>query len=288
MSYITDTKIPQLEVLPLKTDIGALANRINAETRSHHNKVDKMVTFRFALALRDYKIYRQGLQSFYHVFASIETALARELEQNTPYAPMLAQVWKPEIARANKLTSDLLFFYDGHKEKFTKPIMPAQIAFANHILTVTREKPYLLFAYLHVMYLALFAGGRIIKSLLAKATGMFPKKDGLSHAEIVRLGTNLFHFDVASDEVLRVAYKRDYELVTRGGLSEDEKRDIIQESKYIFEQNAQCIMELEEHNRQRMQQKWQYVAVTKGMYPLLFMVLMGLVYCVRSVTFHWV
>lgn len=287
MSYVTLTKIADSEIIPRRTDIGALGNRINAETRSHHNKVDKMMTFRFALALRDYKIYRQGVQSFYHVFASIETALSRELETDTPYAAMLAQVWKPEIARADKVVLDLLFFYDDRKEKFMTPIMPEQIKFANHILLVTRDRPYLLFAYLHVMYLALFAGGRIMRSSIAKATGMFPKKDGLSHEEILRMGTNLFSFDVASDEMLRIAYKRDYELVTRNSLSEQEKQEIIEESKFIFEQNAKCIMELEQHNRQRMLKKWSYIAVTKGIYPAALLLVIALVYLVRTMALSY-
>lgn len=43
-------------------------------------------------------------------------------------------------------------------------------------------------------------------------------------------------------------YKRDYELVTRNGLTEAQKTEIIEESKYIFSQNAKCITELESHN----------------------------------------
>ena len=66
------TKLAQHEVVPAPTDMGALANRINKETRTLHNKIDKMMTLKLALALRDPKIYRQGLQSFYHVFATIE------------------------------------------------------------------------------------------------------------------------------------------------------------------------------------------------------------------------
>lgn len=32
------------EIIPHKTDVGALANRINMETRTLHNKIDKLVT----------------------------------------------------------------------------------------------------------------------------------------------------------------------------------------------------------------------------------------------------
>ncbi|ODV76848.1 heme oxygenase [Suhomyces tanzawaensis NRRL Y-17324] len=280
------TKLSQQEILPAKDDIGALANRINLETRGHHDKVDKMMTLRFALALRDYKIYRQGLQSFYHVFASIETALYRQFEKDDQWTEMLKEVWKPEVARRERAATDLMFYYDDHKDKFLKPQMLEQIAFANHILEVTAARPYLLFAYLHVMYLALFAGGRIMRSSFAKATGMFPQKNGMSHDQIVKLGTNFFTFDVTDESLLRVVYKRDYELVTRNGLTEDQKLEIIEESKYIFDQNARCIMELEKHNMKRITQKWSYIAVTKGAYVVALLAVLLVFYYVRRIMAH--
>ena len=276
------TKLSQNEILPAKDDIGALANRINLETRGHHDKVDKMVTLRLALALRDAKIYRQGLQSFYHVFASIEKSLFKQFEKDDEWTEMLKAIWKPEIARSEKAEQDLLFYYDDRKEKFAEPMMSEQIKFANHIQQVTAEKPYLLFAYLHVMYLALFAGGRIMRSSIARATGLFPQKDGLKHEDIVKLGTNLFFFDVADENMLRLIYKRDYELVTRNGLTEEQKLEIIEESKYIFVQNAKCISELESHNLKRLTQKWSYIAVTKGYYvAIVLLVFLALFYLRR-------
>ena len=86
------SKLSQVEIIPAKTDVGALANRINLETRSLHDRADKTVTLKFALALRNYKVYRQGLQAFYHVFASIEKALYRQLEKKDEWSEMLEQV----------------------------------------------------------------------------------------------------------------------------------------------------------------------------------------------------
>ncbi|CAK9438719.1 uncharacterized protein LODBEIA_P29430 [Lodderomyces beijingensis] len=268
------TKLSQQEIIPSKTDVGALANRINTETRSLHDKVDKLVTLKMAIALRNYKVFRQGLQSFYHVFQSIETALQHQLETypDSEWSTMLREVWKPEIARTGKAEQDLMFFYNDDKSKFVTPKMKEQIAFASHIKEVTAKKPYLLFAYLHVMYLALFAGGRIMRSSFAKATGMYPRKDGLSHDEIVKLGTNFFTFDVADENLLRVMYKRDYELVTRNGLTEEQKLEIIEESKFIFEQNARCLNELEQYNMQKIHGTWTYLVLTKGYYGVIAVV----------------
>lgn len=272
MSTITSqegatTKLSQQEIIPLPTDIGALANRINLETRALHNKIDKLVTLKFALALRDYKIYRQGLQSFYHVFATVEKRIFEEFnDPASEWAPLLRKIWKPEIARSERAQQDLLFYYDDCKEKFMTPKMQCQIDFANHIYNESKAKPYLLIAYLHVMYLALFAGGRVMRSSLSRATGLFPQKDGLTHDDIVKCGTNFFTFDVADENTFRLLYKRDYELATRNALTEQQKLDIIEESKYIFAQNAKCVIELEHHNLTRIKKKWSYWFATRGYY----------------------
>lgn len=280
------TKLNQHEILPSPTDTGALANRINRETRELHNKIDKMITLKLALAYRDAKIYRQGLQSFYHVFATVERCLFEQLEGNGEWADMLQQVWKPEMARTDKAERDLLFYYDDCRGKFETPVMSEQINFVEHIKLVTAEKPYLLLAYLHVMYLALFAGGRIMRSSISKATGLFPQKDGMKHEDIVRLGANFYTFDVADEDAFRLLYKRDYELVTRPNLTEEQKVEIIEESKYIFAQNAKCISEIERHNIARMSKKWAFIAATKGYYALLIVAALLVFYYIRRIILH--
>lgn len=283
------TKLNQKEIIPLPNDIGALGNRINADTRQLHNKIDKMMTLKLALALRDHKIYRQGLQSFYHVFATIEKCLYWQFENNSEneWSIILKKIWKPEVARREKAEQDLLFYYDDDKSKFINPVLPEQVKFSKHIEEVTTKKPYLLLAYMHVMYLALFAGGRIMRSSVSKALGMFPQKDGLSHAEIVKLGTNFFTFDVADENLLRLIYKRDYEILTRNNLTEEQKLEVIEESKYIFEQNGKCISEIEKHNIKRLTAKWTYVAATNSHYILLVVLALFVLYYSRRVISHF-
>ena len=275
---------PKEPVIPAKSDVGALANRINSETRAAHDKIDKLVTVKFALALRDYKIYRQGLQAFYHVFQAIELALDRQLaKKDDPWTALIAEVWRPEVARTAKAEQDLMFYYDGRRDKFELAIMPEQIKFAHHIAQACADKPYLLFAYMHVMYLALFAGGRMMRLLFSKATGLYPQRQGLTHADIVKRGTNFFTFDVTNENELRAEYKRDYELATRNNLTEAQKQEIIDELKYIFEQNALVVRELEAHNLARLKHKWQYQAITKGYYVVLTLVALLVMYLLRRV-----
>lgn len=278
------TKLNQHEIIPSPNDVGALANRINKETKVLHDRVNKMVTVKLAIAYRDYKVYRQGLQCFYHVFAAIEKSLNEQFEKNGEWTEMLKEIWKPEVARKEKCEQDLMFYYNDDRSKFETPMMTEQINFSEHILQVTREKPYLLLAYLHVMYLALFAGGRIMRSSVAKTTGLFPHKDNLSHEEIVKMGANFYTFDVPDESMLRLTYKRDYELVTRNGLTEAQKLEVIDEAKYIFSQNIACVSELERHNMVKLAKKW---AVLNGTYyTFLVISAVAVLYFVRRIILH--
>lgn len=273
--------INQHEIIPAKTDVGALANRINSETRSLHDKVDKMVTLKFAIAVRDPKIYRQGIQMFYHIFCAIEDALERELESGNKYCDMFKAIYKPEMLRRAKLHRDLMFFYQD-ETKFKAPILPKQIEFTEHIRKSIIDHPYLLLAYMHVMYLALFAGGRIMSSQVTRSLRLFPQVPGKSYDEITTEGTNFYKFDVDDMEVLRIVYKRDYELQTRNFLNEDEKKEVILESKYIFQQVSEGIQEIESHNIQRIKGSIGYQVATKGYYVLIAVLVLLLCYIGRS------
>lgn len=279
------TQLNQHEIIPAKDDVGALANRINMETRTLHNQIDKMVTLKFAIAVRDPKIYRQGIQMFYHIFSAIEDCIERELTGNNKYTEMFKKIYKPEMLRRGKLHKDLMFFYNNHEEKFEKPILTKQIEFCDYIRKTTAEHPYLLLAYMHVLYLALFAGGRIMSSQVAKSLRLFPQVEGKSYDEIVSQGTNFYKFDVDDMEVLRIIYKRDYELQTRNFLTEEEKEEIINESKFIFKETAEGIKEIENHNLQRIKGSIGYHLFTKGYYAIMAILLVLICYIAKRIVF---
>lgn len=267
------------EIIPSRTDVGALANRINLETRQLHNSIDKLVTLKFAIAVRDPKIYRQGIQLFYHIFSAIEDSMFIQLnDENSKYTEMFKSIYKPEMLRREKLFDDLMFFYNDNEEKFSNPILTKQCEFVDYIKNSISQHPYLLLAYMHVLYLALFAGGRIMSSQVGKSLKLFPQVEGKSYEEIISKGTNFYRFDgydSANMEDLRILYKRDYELATRNFLTEDEKVEVIQESKYIFQQVGECVKEIETHNIQRIKGKLMYHVMTKGYYMVIsFLIVM--------------
>jgi heme oxygenase len=282
------TKIPQQEILPLATDIGALGNRINFNTRTEHNTINRTITLKFAVAIRDARIYRQGIQAFYHVFRTVEELINKELQQVplSKTGEILKQVWRPAMARTAALERDLLFFYGNDPSKFEKPIRSEQIDFVQHIYDAYKEKPHVLLAYCHVMYLALFAGGKIMLSSLSKATGVFPQVEGKSTAEVSEFGTNLFRFDVDDDEVFRLEYKKGYELATRNSLTEDEKLDIITEAKDIYKRNVMVVQQIERHNRAKITGKLTYKLFNYGYYVVVAFLILFAAWALRRIVSH--
>lgn len=282
------SKLNQHEIIPLPTDIGALGNRINMNTRHEHDAVNKTVTLKFAIALRDGRIYRQGIQAFYHVFKNVEILINQELSQNpkSKTGLLLSEFWDKRISRTEALTKDLLYFYNNDPKKFENPIREEQIDFVEHIYKVHKEKPHVLLAYCHVMYLALFAGGRVMKSSIAKSAGLFPQVDGQTTEEVSKYGTNLYQFDVEDDQILRYSYKKEFELATRQGLTEEEKLDIIEESKEIYRRNASMVRGIERYNREKITGTLSYKAVVYGYYIGIILACLGILFFGRRLVYH--
>ncbi|KAG7698326.1 hypothetical protein KL930_001987 [Ogataea haglerorum] len=272
--------------IPTKDDLGALGNRINAETKQLHDQINTFVTMKFAIALRNQKVYRQGLQAFYHIFRHIEIALQREMEKDHEYSQILKEIYKPVLCRTEPLREDLMYFYEGQSQKFENPILPLQIEYAQYILESTKEKPYLLLAYMHVMYLALFAGVKILNSQVVKSLRLFPKVKGKSRDDALKKGTNFFTIDVSDTEELRAIYKRDYELQTRNNLSEDIKLEIIEESKYIFEMTGRIVKEIESHNMAKLQTSVTYQIKNSAHYVITAILMLSVCYFAKNMVAH--
>ncbi|ODV91794.1 hypothetical protein CANCADRAFT_23332 [Tortispora caseinolytica NRRL Y-17796] len=244
------TRLTQEDIIPAKSDVGALANRINAETKSAHDKINGLIDIKMAFVIREPRVYRQGIQAFYHVFRTFEECWHEEMKADTRIGHILDTVWSDVLARSEPISKDLMYFYQD-SSKFATPKQPAQIEFVEHIKQITKEKPHVLLAYAHVLYMALFAGGRIIRATLERS-GLFPKEPGVSKADVARRGTNMFIFDVEDPMAFRAQWKRTYELETRNALTEQEKQDIIDESSEIFLRSHKMLAELVRVNSQAL------------------------------------
>lgn len=267
-----------VKTIPAPTDVGALANRINFHTRDAHNKVNAYMSVRLAFALKHGFIYRQGILAFYHIFDAVEQELDRLLNdpQNDEERQMqhvLRQFWLEEFRRTNRIFKDLEVLYSpeySDSESLrsfveNQPLAPQLQGFVDSIHSTVQQDPCTILAYCHVLYLALFAGGKVMRSNLYRHTGLFPKFEYLTPKELVIRGTNFFTFtDEGSDaeNKLRWKYKEGYELATRQELSESQKTRILQVSSQIFDWNMDVIGEIGEMNRNELMSKFSFKLLT--------------------------
>ena len=256
------------ETIPSPTDVGALANRINLHTRASHNKIDKAMSVNVAFALRHRFIYEDVLKTYYVVFSAIESEIESILTDSpdSPIAGILRQFYVKEFRRKDALLSDLRILHGPTTGLDTEWVStrPKLLAFQQAIHTGIREDPVTVLAYCHVLYLALFAGGRVIRSTLYRNLGFLPNFDHLSKQEMIEQGTNFFRFAPTTDaeNKLRWTYKRNYELATREALSEEEKLRVLDAAEQTFQMNTEALFEISEINRRELMTKVSFKLVT--------------------------
>lgn len=266
------------KTIPSPTDVGALANRINFHTRDAHNKVNAYMSVRIAFALKHGFIYRQGILAFYHIFEAVEQELDRLLQdpqtvEEKQMQHVLSQFWIEEFRRSGRIFKDLELLYSPEYSDAqalrdfvdNHALAPQLQSFVDFIHSTVQQDPCTILAYCHVLYLALFAGGKVMRSNIYRHTGLFPRFEHLSPKELVKRGTNFFTFSddgTDAENKLRWKYKEGYELATRQELSESQKTRIIQVSGQIFDWNMDVIGEIGEMNRQELMSKFSFKLLT--------------------------
>ncbi|GMM56360.1 Hmx1 protein [Maudiozyma humilis] len=254
--------------IPSPTDVGALANRINLHTRDAHNKIDKAMSVNVAFALRHRFIYIDVLKTYYVVFSTIEaeidTILATAPDSQT--AAILRAFYVPEFRRAAPLLSDLRALHADTADLDGDWVSdrPALATFQQSIRQGIHDDPITVLAHCHVLYLALFAGGRVIRSTLYRNLGFLPNFDHLSKQEMIEQATGFFRFAATTDaeNKLRWTYKRNYELATRDALTEQQKLRVLDAAERVFELNTAALQEIGQINRAELMTKPSFKLLT--------------------------
>ena len=267
-----------MATVPAPTDVGALANRINFHTRDAHNKINAYMSVRLAFALKHGFVYRQGILAFYYIFQAVEQELDRlmlhpQTEKEQQMQNVLKQVWMEDFRRTDKIFQDLTMLYapeypsEAGLRLFVEnnQLPPVLGQFVDSIHQTVRNEPCTILAYCHVLYLALFAGGKVMRSNIYRHTGLFPKFKHLTPKQLVQRGTNFFTFSEEGAETetkLRWRYKEGYELATREELTEEQKQAIIKTSSEIFQWNMVTIAEIGELNRKELMGQFSFKLIT--------------------------
>lgn len=263
-------------MIPLPTDTDALGNRINFYTRDLHNKIDKKAAIKFAFVIRHRFIYVELLKTYLQIFNVIERKIDEillqsdnlEKSQNTEErlrcANILNHFFVNSFRRKGPLIADLQFLDVDTTEllsslNYHNP--PNLEEFLNFIENDIQQNPLNVLAYCHVLYLALFAGGKLFKSNFYKKFGFLNNynlngnnNNGSEKLDKKKLVSNVTHFfqfaDTVDDELkLKFNYKEKFDEATRYSLTEQEKLNILNTSRQIFQYNYQVIGEISDNNR---------------------------------------
>lgn len=150
-----------------------------------------------------------------------------------------------------RLKKDLEFLLDVHSTDLevllAKYPGDRVAAFCTHIRRSVNEKPWTLVAYAWCFYMAVFSGGRWIRAgLLRAGDGFWPPQtpeDGIALAE---RGLSFWHFPGAYDgEDIKAEFKLSLEEAEHL-LTDDQRVDVIEEAKNIFQLCAEVVYELDD------------------------------------------
>ena len=234
--------------------------QINTATRKQHTELNRLIIDRIPLALppttKSPKVYALGLSAFAQIYLAFEHAfdfLERSQDDNdqTPHQreikAWLSTLRPSTLKRSPRLKRDLQYLPELDRSAFA----PLDDAITSHILALAAAKPHTLVAYTWVMNMAIFSGGRWIRAQLASAQPEFwtaHTNAGPALAEKTPLGMpgfSFLSFDGEEDgEDIKVEYKK---RLAEGEdlLSVEEREDITEASKELFERCIEIVKKLD-------------------------------------------
>ncbi|XP_059056321.1 heme oxygenase 1 [Achroia grisella] len=195
--------------------------RIRKATRQIHSVSDALVNAKFAISLRDEKVWGGGLFIFYHVFAYLEDTKDRLniSEYNRLFVHKV-------LHRKSAFEEDLQHYLGDEWQSLPKSA--ALENYLEHLQNLEKENPKLLMAYIYHLYLGLLSGGQI----LAKKRKMFGEKNTNKDVYIDKV-TDFSGIDIAQ-------LKKDFKDVMNQiaeEMSDEEQQAFIDESNQVFLMN---------------------------------------------------
>jgi heme oxygenase len=195
-----------------------------------HDSVNRLAVQRFTLGLSDYRLYREGIKSFYYIYVAFERTWAKLLANPAAVQPhvyeCLQAIAIPQLSRTNAIASDLIYLYGPDDfDVSAPPDKKVRRECAEYIEKRLQEKPHLVLAFAHQYYMALFAGGKMLLRQMLAPKDFFPlRRPAGTYAEAQAFSTNMFNFpvDQGQEDELRTRFKVAMEHV-EVNLSEEEK-----------------------------------------------------------------
>jgi len=151
----------------MTTEYKSFSEELRLRSQAMHDKSDKLVNLKLAVALTNTKLYGTVLRDFYCIYEAIENQVKKYQMDNQ----LIHEIWLPEMSRTVAFEKDLDYYLGVGWKKSVVPSEAAQL-YTAHIYSVVDKEPELLVAYIHTMYLAILSGGYIIKKLVVNTLGI--------------------------------------------------------------------------------------------------------------------
>lgn len=209
-------------------------------TRSYHTNLNQSILHFLPLSLiphtSSHHLYVIGISYFHPIYSVFESSFRNHLHSDpcsSRTATILHKLHLPELERVQALERDInLLLPSLHRVRNTSTA-PCLEASKRHIQASLSKKPHLLFAYTWIFYMALFSGGRYIRSKLRAGLASPIVPCPSAHLD-VHTGLSFWEFPGELDgEDLKLAYKSRVAALSTE-LTEEERRDIVAEGVQIM------------------------------------------------------
>jgi len=232
---------------------------LRKRTQAVHDKSDKLVNYKLALVLTDFRLWSEAICDFYYVYQAIENGM--QVLQDHPHIESLARLLMADGIRRTVAFDEDMQHYRGEKWRSEmSPSAPCK-EYCDRVLKITQEDPTLLIAYIHSMYLALLAGGKIIKKIVKKSLGTSSEQ-----------GLAIFNFDTINSTELKHEV---YDAINKLDIPRDVKNAIVEEKNRCFAMNNSIVNNIKPGIRH-------YARLLKlgGIFGLVVVLVMYLLYTV--------
>lgn len=217
----------------------ALPIQLHAATREKHHALNVDVLAHLPLSLppiaADSLPYATGMVVFGQVYFAFEDQIQETLQRDQTgetTRDIYQHIFFPRLLRTARLRADidtLKSRFESRTEQGLSSLAEESKRFYEQVRRSLKDKPHVILAYAWTMYLALFNGGRWIRKQLAAPGSEF--WHGASPL-------SFWDFDdgdnAESDEALKVAFKNGFSTAATL-LNDEEKDDVIEESKALFD-----------------------------------------------------
>ncbi|KAL9027414.1 MAG: hypothetical protein Q9196_004058 [Gyalolechia fulgens] len=230
----------------------SIGNEINLATRSHHATLNQSILHFLPLALpphtSSYCLYALGISHFYPIYSVFECVFRDRLSLDVApsrIANILNRLHVPWLERASALERDSRLLLPLLRSGPGFSTGPRSEAFKRHVQLSLSQKPHLLFAYTWIFYMALFSGGRYVRSKFR--AGFKSWMAALPAAQLEpHAGLTFWHFPGELDgEDLKLEYKNRVAALSVE-LTEEERADIVAESVQIMTYLIDVVQEVAE------------------------------------------